>query len=446
VSCAARTYDRRGAYDPGTTSGDDPGGTPGPAGGGTVNGVIPTSWRAYRPPAADVAIAVAFVAFGQFVTWVQPENPESFVGPRLPNAILSLLIMSALAWRRRAPLAAVSWAVVVYCLSNVVVPHDVSFFAGAVPLIVLTASAGYYCPRQRAIAAAAIAMTGAAVLTLTTPALRTVDSLIWNTIVLLGPWLMARGLRRREEQAASLAAALATERATREAALGDAAAEERAHIARELHDIVAHSVSVMVVQMGAARMQLPAGATGAEGPLLAAEDVGRQALADLRRLLGVLRADEPDDPAQTTDPLPPQPGLGQLDALVAQARAAGVDVAVQVQGDPIELPAVLDLTAYRIVQEALTNTLKHSGAASATVRLDCTSTALVVEVVDDGRPPARREGTDTGHGLVGIAERVSLFGGDVTAGPGPGRGWRVRAELPIPDASRLEQPAALPAS
>jgi signal transduction histidine kinase len=408
--------------------------------------VIPTSWRAYRPPAADVAIAAGFVAFGQLVTWVQPENPESFIGPRLPNAILSVLIMSALAWRRRAPLAAVTWAVVVYCLSNAVVPHDVSFFAGAVPLIVLTASAGYYCPRQRAIAAAAIAMFGAAVLTLTTPTMRTADSLIWNTIVLLGPWLMARGLRRREEQAATLAAALATERATREAALHDAAAQERAHIARELHDIVAHSVSVMVVQMGAARMQLPAGAADAEVPLLAAEDVGRQALADLRRLLGVLRADEEDGPAPTTEPLPPQPGLAQLDALLGQARAAGVDVAVQVQGEPVALPAVLDLTVYRIVQEALTNTLKHSGAASATVRLDYSSTALVVDVTDDGTPQSGRDGNGMGHGLVGISERVSLFGGDVIAGPGPTRGWRVRAQLPLPDRSGQEEPTALPAS
>jgi signal transduction histidine kinase len=121
-----------------------------------------------------------------------------------------------------------------------------------------------------------------------------------------------------------------------------------------------------------------------------------------------------------------------------------------VHGDPVELPAVLDLTAYRIVQEALTNTIKHGGAASATIRLDYTNTSLVVEVVDDGRPPPGQDGTGaracTGHGLVGITERVSLFGGAVTAGPRPDRGWQVRAQLPMPDPAPQDRPAALPAS
>jgi signal transduction histidine kinase len=127
-----------------------------------------------------------------------------------------------------------------------------------------------------------------------------------------------------------------------------------------------------------------------------------------------------------------------------------VDVEVRVHGDPVELPALLDLTAYRIVQEALTNTLKHGGAASAAIRLDYTNTMLLVEVVDDGRPSPGLDGTGvrggTGHGLVGIAERVSLVGGALTAGPAPGCGWQVRAQLPMPDPASQERPAALPAS
>ena len=191
---------------------------------------------------------------------------------------------------------------------------------------------------------------------------------------------------------------------------------ERLRIARELHDIVAHSVAVMVIQMGAARMRLPTGATGAEAPLLAAEDVGRQALDDLRRLLGVLRADEEvGNGSSGRSPQPPQPGLSQLGALVTQTRAAGVLVEVEVEGDPVELPAGLDLTAYRIVQEALTNILKHSRAAHATVWLAYKPSLLLLDVVDDGPHTPANEGN--GHGLVGINERVSLFGGTARTGP-----------------------------
>jgi signal transduction histidine kinase len=331
--------------------------------------VFSNSWRAYRPPATDVAIAAAFVVVGQLVTWGRLDEPTAFVGPRVLNAALNLLLMAALAWRRRAPLAAVCWTVTVYFLPQAVVQHDLTLLAGAVPLIVLTASAGYYCPRRRAFLAAAIAMVGLTTVTLATPYLSRPDYFAWNVVFLLGPWLAARGLREREDRAAALGAVLAGERATKDAALREVAASERVRIARELHDIVAHSVSVMLVQIGAARMHLRAGAGGAEAPLLAAEDVGRQALAELRRLLGVLRADEAAADGLATGPQPPQPGLSALDALVAQTRAAGLLVEVQVEADPVELPAGLDLTAYRIVQDALTNTLKHGGAAHASVRL-----------------------------------------------------------------------------
>ena len=387
--------------------------------------MLPQSWRAYRPPATDVAIAVVFAVVGQVVTWGQFEDPRAFEGPRAINAVLSLLLMAALAWRRRAPLAAVSWAVAVYLLTQPVLPHDVPLLVGFVPLIVLTASAGYCCPRRRAFLAAGIAVLGITAVTLSTPFLRSADYFAYNVVYLLGPWLAARGLREREDRAAALSAALAGERAAKEAAVREVAAAERVRIARELHDIVAHSVSVMVVQIGAARMQVQSGVRGAAAPLLAAEDVGRQALADLRRLLGVLRADE----ATGAGPQAPQPGLSALDALVAQTRATGLHVDVQVQGDPVELPAGLDLTAYRIVQEALTNTLKHSGAARASVRLAYGPSSLVIEVVDDGsETPA---GDATGHGLVGIGERVATFGGTAAIGHVPGGGWSVRAELPL---------------
>jgi signal transduction histidine kinase len=394
-----------------------------------------------------VALAAGFVLLGQLVTWGKLENPETFEGSRAPNAVLNLLLMASIAWRRRAPLAAVSWAVAVYFLPHAVVPLDVPFLAGAVPLIVLTASAGYYCGPRRATLAAALAMLALVTLTLTTPVLREVEAFVVNSVFVLVPWAGARGLRAREDRAASLATELATERATQEAALRDAAAAERAHIARELHDIVAHSVSMMVIQIGAARMRLRTGAATATGPLLEAEQAGRQTLQDLRRLLGVLRTDElagaDDDPADAA-PQPPQPGLGQLDALVGSLRATGLEVEVAVHGDPTPLPAALDLTAYRIVQEALTNTLKHSGATRVSVGLTWTPSALLVDVRDDGA--ARGPITDGGHGLAGLRERAALFGGSVTAGRPDGVGWQVAARLPLPTPALPEQRAtAVPA-
>ena len=406
--------------------------------------VLSNFWRAYRPPATDVAIAAAFAVVGQRVTWGRLDDPTAFAGPRVVNAALNLLLMAAIAWRRRAPLVALCWAVTVYYLPQVLVQHDVTLLAGFVPLIVLTASAGYSCPRRRAFLAAAIAVVGLIAVTLATSWLRTPEYFAYNLVFLLGPWLAARGLREREDRAAALSAVLATERANQVAALREVAASERVRIARELHDVVAHSVSVMVVQIGAARMQLRIRAASAEAPLLAAEDVGRQALTELRRLLGVLRADEAAD-GSAAGPQPPQPGLSALDALVAQTRAAGVLVEVQVAGDPVELPAGLDLTAYRIVQEALTNTLKHGGAVHASVRLAYAPSSLLIDVIDDGTDTPADEGT--GHGLVGISERVSLFGGTATTGRIAGGGWRVHAELPLlVPAPQDQRAAALPSS
>lgn len=384
---------------------------------------------------------MVLVVIGQLVTWLRPGLPEAYAGPRLLNAVFSLLLMAAFAWRRWAPLGVVIWAVAVYFVTQAVLLHDMTFLAGGVPLIALTASAGYHGTRSQAQAAAALGLMALVIVTLTTPYLRSIEDLAWNTMFLMVPWLMARGLRQREDRAATLSAALVTERATTEAALQKAAAQERARIARDLHDIVAHSVSVMVIQVGAARMQLRAGASAAEAPLLEAEEVGRQALEDLRRLLDVLRADEPAHDG----PEPPQPGLSQLDRILERTRTAGLRVDVEVVGEPVTLPAALDLTAYRIVQEALTNTLRHGEATEATICFTYMPTALEIDIVDDGAAAAGRDGP--GHGLTGISERVTLFGGTAMAGPVRDGGWQVHAALPLPGLSmRSPRQATLPAS
>ncbi|WP_433421423.1 sensor histidine kinase [Microtetraspora malaysiensis] len=210
-----------------------------------------------------------------------------------------------------------------------------------------------------------------------------------------------------------------------------AVAEERARIARELHDIVAHSVSVMTMQAGGVRLMLREEQHREREVLVTIEETGREAVEELRRMLGLLRAPDPDD-------LAPQPSLDRLDDLAEHSRAAGLDVTVEVTGTPVPLPAGLGLSAYRIVQEALTNTLKHAGPTRAAVTIAYAPGELRLEVSDDGprgRPYDRSHDGSTpargGHGLLGMRERVALFHGTLTAGPLSPRGYRVRAMVPL---------------
>jgi signal transduction histidine kinase len=205
-----------------------------------------------------------------------------------------------------------------------------------------------------------------------------------------------------------------------------AIAEERARIARELHDIVAHAISVIVLQARGARRVIHAEPDEASMALDAIERTGSQALGEMRRLLGLLR--EGDEELA----MAPQPTLGRLDELVAQVRAAGLPVELSIEGKPMELPPGVDLSAYRIVQEALTNALKHAGPATARVAVRYVDTGLEVEISDDGAGSGN--GSGGGHGLAGIRERVTIFGGDVEAGAQPEGGYAVRAWLPYASA------------
>ena len=202
-----------------------------------------------------------------------------------------------------------------------------------------------------------------------------------------------------------------------------ALAEERARIARELHDVVAHSVSVMVVQAGAARQVMSTSPQQSLEALRAVESTGRDALTELRGLLDVLGNDGGMN-------LAPQPGMEQVDRLVQRVREAGLPVKLQVEGTRRPLPVGVDLAAYRIVQEALTNALKYSGLAPTIVMLDYREEELKVEVLDEGSGAPPRDGAETGRGLAGMRDRVALFGGTLEAGPRPVRGYAVRAWLP----------------
>jgi signal transduction histidine kinase len=203
-----------------------------------------------------------------------------------------------------------------------------------------------------------------------------------------------------------------------------AVSDERSRMARELHDVVSHSVSLMTLQAGAARQALDVHPNRARQQLLGIESTGREAMVEMRRLLGLLR-DVPDGPV-----LEPQPSLRHIDLLVERMREAGLPVQLVADEIPTSMPRGVDLTAYRIVQEGLTNVLKHSNPTCVKVNIRMLDQAVEIEVDDDGTrhptPPA-----SPGHGLIGMRERVAVYGGELDAGPAPGRGFRLKARIPF---------------
>ena len=209
----------------------------------------------------------------------------------------------------------------------------------------------------------------------------------------------------------------------RESAAREAVALERTRIARELHDVVAHAMSVMIVQAGAARTVVDRDPAAAHEAIERVEETGRAGLAEMRRLIGVLTDDAR---AASTAPVP---GLAELDQLLDTVRSAGLPVELVRTGTVSDLPTGADLTAYRVIQESLTNALKHAGPASARVALDYAPDRLTIEVADDGRGPSAEPGV--GHGLIGMRERVGLFGGSLQTSERPGGGFLVRAEIPV---------------
>jgi signal transduction histidine kinase len=242
-------------------------------------------------------------------------------------------------------------------------------------------------------------------------------------VFLGGPWGVGVVVRQRTNRAAEAIDRARRLEREREADTAAAAADERARIARELHDIVSHSISVIAIQTQAVRRRLGPDHAREARDLAAVETTAREALAEMRRLFGVLRSD-----GEVPD-LTPQPGLGELERLLEQVRTAGMRVALEVEGEPDVLSPGADLAAFRIVQEALTNTLRHAGARDATVRLRYGADELEVVVEDDGVGP--NGAASGGHGLIGIRERVSLYGGSVETSAREGGGFRLAARLPL---------------
>ena len=362
--------------------------------------------------------AVVALAFGaQIEAWAQPAS-----APRGALAAIVVLWTLALLLRRRFPFAAPVFVFLLYATVSFADRDAISSLdTGAFALLLAFWAVGAQAEARQAAAGVAIGCAAVAVLIERDLRLDPAEG-IQEVIAGAALSLAAFVLERRSRRAAVLEERAVGSERQREERERVAVAEERRRIARDLHDVVAHGVGVMTVQAGAARLLLEDDPARAREPLLAVEQAGRQALGELRRLLGILRRDE-REPA-----LRPQPGLADLQELAAQAERAGLPVELIFDGAPARLPAGLDLAAYRIVQEALTNTRKHAGPARARVAVRYAPEALDLEITDDGRPAANG---GSGHGLIGMRERVALYGGQLDAGPRPQGGFTIHAHLPL---------------
>ena len=331
---------------------------------------------------------------------------------RLAAALVALTITAPIAVRRRYPTLVGTGVPLLAALDHNV--WDAQFVGYPIATLCALYALTAWTPPRRFAFGFALVVAGYLALSIGSPFPNNgVTFAVVTAVVML---LVRRILGDRERRAR------VAER-ERDVAAREAVVEERARIARELHDAIAHNVSMMVVQAGAERRVLDDTGSSTREVLATIESIGRGALTEMRRLVGMLRSD-------TADELAPQPGLSDLPTLVTQVREAGLPVELRVEGEPRELPVGIELSAYRIVQEALTNALKHAGDARASVCVRYGADSLELEIIDDGGgAPASVAGG--GHGLVGMRERVALYGGRLDAGRRPSGGFAVRVLLPI---------------
>jgi signal transduction histidine kinase len=349
-----------------------------------------------------------------------PNAPQStlwFVVPAIAVLVLAICARRRFPfagptayWLLAAGISFVDWRLIPFMTSLIVVGMAAAFLLGNLR------------DRLQAGIGLAVVLCGAATIVYKIPGHPT-SLIIFLPLEFGISWLAGYALRERAEQAEAAEVRATQAEQEREAAARVAVAEERARIARELHDIVAHSVSIMVLQVGAIRHKLPDMLAEDSDALRGVEQTGRGALAEMRRLLGAMRRD--GDGLE----LAPHPGVDRLDSLLEEVGRAGLPVRLHVDGNPFPLPRAIDLSAYRIVQEGLTNALKHAHASRVDVSFHYGSDELQIEVRDNGEGLATSDGL--GHGLVGIRERVKIYGGEMTAGAAPEGGFVLGARLPL---------------
>jgi signal transduction histidine kinase len=361
------------------------------------------------PVRVDVLLAVVLTLLAEIAILRGADAADHPLGAALTAPLMTVPI----AFRRRQPLLVGTLVPVVGAFESGLsgaqsIAYPLSEFMALYALAVWTSDRGFVI--------GAVVFVTAVLLSALLPDGGLGGSVLFATVVVV-VLAIVRNIVHDRERKAELA-----ER-ERDVAAREAVVEERARIARELHDAIAHNVSMVVMQAGAERRVLEKGGGSPHEVLETIEEVGRGALVEMRRMIGMLRSEH-------AEPLAPEPGLADVPTLVTQVREAGLPVELRIDGRPSELPLGIELSAYRIIQEALTNALKHAGDARADVLIRYGTDSLEFEVVDDGagRPAPVTSG---GHGLVGMKERVALYGGKLDAGRRPGRGFAVRVVLPI---------------
>jgi signal transduction histidine kinase len=385
--------------------------------------------RRINPQHIDVVLAAGalLLVATLFSSSGRPELDARFHDVDVWAVLLAIAIALPVYWRRRYPLEMLTLSAI-----PMVILTAVPYPTGAMPFVlaVLTYGTGRYLEGRRTLAGLAVVMLALLVVGISTPPDLDGKGMLVNVVLFGAAWLMGNTARsRREAELATVAEANERAEAERQDS-ARAVAEERLRIAQELHDVVAHSMSVIAVQAGVGAHVIDQQPAEAKKALEAISVTSRSTLTEMRRLLGVLRG---DDGARSYTPAP---GLVDVAHLVDQVRAAGVPVDLQVEGDLALVPAGIDLSAYRIVQESLTNVIKHAGPATVVVKIQCGVEELTLEVLDDGRGAGVEAVNGSGgHGLMGMRERVMVWGGSLAAGPRTGGGYRVAVSLPYGESS-----------
>ncbi|MET0998078.1 MAG: sensor histidine kinase [Marmoricola sp.] len=377
----------------------------------------------FRPPLLDALIAAAFLVMTVAEAVLNPD-----VSSPVEHAVVAGLAMVSLAWRRRAPVVVAALVVA----SNIAINPE-GQFSTLLSLVLVCFTLGFETRPPVSYLGLAMVVVPFVVVSI----VHDLDpsDLAAALVFFAGPWTVGVVLSGRMATA-ELAVARADQlEREREQESARAAAEERTRIARELHDIVSHSISVVTIQTQAVRRRLGPDHAAEAADLAAVEATAREAMAEMRRLFGMLRT-EGESPGLA---LAPQPGLGELERLVRQVDSPEMSVRLSIEGDPVPLSPGVDLAAYRIAQEGLTNALRHAGASEARVVVRYSPQRLDVEVSDNGRglPANGHRGhapNGGGHGLLGIRERVGLYGGTLDLTPGPSGGVRLAASLPLQEA------------
>jgi signal transduction histidine kinase len=354
-------------------------------------------------------------------------NAAVGLNPPRPSAVttgLGAIGCVALLWRRTSPVAVLGVLAVISLIPTLGLGHDPDLFASFVPAMIAIYAVAAYRPTRYLYLVAGYSVAVLGGFAIRGPVFRTASQVVFNVLAVALATVVGRVMQHLRTSAETASARASLLEREQDLQAREAVVAERERIARELHDVIAHDVSLMVIQAGAAQRVMSDHPAEASEALSLIQDSGRRAVDELYLLLGMLRDDGQG--------LAPQRGLSAVEELVGEVRRAGVPIELQITGERRDLGSALEVSAYRLVQEALTNVMKHARGSHTFVELAYDSTQLTVLVADDGNGPATSPDAGSGgHGLLGMRERVRMFGGSFDAGRGPGGGWIMTAVLPV---------------